>query len=141
MVRPVLIIAREMDWRIHHIAYVENLNPRRYLEPVHRFDQAEIAFLHEIEQRKVRMAISLGHRHDEAEVGLNQTSFQLVHVVEPLLQALPASAALGGAQYFRGNGLDKCRMERHAGDCAFDLPQQSLPSPHELRAWCPSGFL
>ena len=30
MVRPLSAIARVTAWRIHHVAYVENLKPRRW---------------------------------------------------------------------------------------------------------------
>ena len=41
IVRAWSAMARVMAWRIHHVAYVENLNPSE-VELLHRADQAEL---------------------------------------------------------------------------------------------------
>jgi len=37
-------------WRIHQVAYVENLYPRRQSNSIHPFHQTDIAFLNQIEK-------------------------------------------------------------------------------------------
>ena len=64
---------------------------RRELEPfapvelVHRVDQTQVAFLHQIEQRQVGGLISLGDGHHQAQVGLDECLGGLV--------SLPGQAA------------------------------------------------
>jgi hypothetical protein len=38
----------------------------------HRADQAQVAFLDQIQQRQIAAGVALGHRDHEAQVGLHQ---------------------------------------------------------------------
>jgi hypothetical protein len=63
-------------WRIHQVANVENLNPRR-LESVDGLHQADVALLDQIEQRQPSAEIAFGDRHNEAQVRFDELMLRL----------------------------------------------------------------
>ena len=78
MVRPWSAMARVIAWRIHHVAYVENLKPLRVVELLHRPHEPEVPLLDEVEEREPSVAVTLGDRHDEAQVGLDERVLRLL---------------------------------------------------------------
>ena len=72
IVRAWSAIARVIAWRIHHVAYVENLKPFVVVELLDRPDQADVAFLDQVEQRHAAADVLLGDRHDQPQVRLGQ---------------------------------------------------------------------
>ena len=78
--RPVLAMPRLIAWRIHHVAYVENLKPLRQSNFVDGVHQPEVAVLDEVEQRQPRCLILLGDRDDETQVGLDELALGLLAV-------------------------------------------------------------
>ena len=72
IVRAWSAMARVIAWRIHHVAYVENLKPLRVVELLDRADQAEVAFLDQVEEQHAAADVALGDAHDEAQVRLDQ---------------------------------------------------------------------
>ena len=107
IVRALSAIARATAWRIHHVAYVENLRPALPLELLDGADEAEHAFLDEVEEGEALVAVVLRDRDDEAEVALDHPPLGL-HVAP--LDPLGELDLVGGGQ------------ER----VAPDLPQEEL---------------
>ena len=73
MVRAWSAIARVMAWRIRPGRVGGELVALAIVELLDRADQADIAFLDQVEHRHAATDVLLGHRHDESEVGLGQT--------------------------------------------------------------------
>ncbi len=65
-------MARVIDWRIHQVAYVENLNPLPIVEPLDRPHQPEVAFLDQIEQGHAAADVAPGDRHHQPQVRFDQ---------------------------------------------------------------------
>ena len=72
------------------------------LKAVHRFHEPDVAFLDEVEQGELASQVALGHRDDEAQVGLHELALGLTHhsvmpldLVERGLQGLLPQADLG----------------------------------------------
>src|SRR5438477_10523677 len=55
------------------------LEPAPVLEPVDGLHEADVALLDQVEQRQVAAEVALGHRDDEAQVGLHQLALGLTH--------------------------------------------------------------
>jgi hypothetical protein len=70
-------MARVTAWRIHHVAYVENLKPFAVVELLHRAHQPNVAFLYQVEERDAAAGVLLGYRDDKPEVGARQVSLRL----------------------------------------------------------------
>ena len=58
-------------WRIHHSAEASKIRARR-IEAARRFDQSEIAFVNQIEQRHAEPPKPLRVSDDHAQVGLHE---------------------------------------------------------------------
>ncbi len=71
MVRPLSAIARVTAWRIHQVAYVENLKPRRWSNFSTARIEAERSLLDQVEERQSSAQVALRDRDDEAQVGLD----------------------------------------------------------------------
>ena len=117
IVRAWSAIARVMAWRIHHVAYVENLIALTVVELLNRTDQADVAFLDQVQQRHPAADVLFRHRNDEAKVRFGQPSggffavpLQIFEVVAKLLLQ-------------RGNLLDETVGRRHE----FVLAARFLP--------------
>ena len=63
--------ARAIAWRIHHVAYVENLKAPAVIELLRRAHQPERPLLNQIQERQPLISIVLGDRDDETKVGLD----------------------------------------------------------------------
>ena len=72
IVRAWSAIARVIAWRIHQVAYVENLKPFDVVELLHGPDQAEVALLDQVEEQHPPAHVPLGDRDHEAQVRLDQ---------------------------------------------------------------------
>jgi hypothetical protein len=117
IVREWSAIARVIAWRIHHVAYVENLKPRRYWNRSTAFHEPDVALLNQVEQGQVAAEIALRHRHDQAQVRLHQL-------------------ALGLAPYGR-SGRSARREDRAAGGSGALLEETELSRRPGL--WAPDG--
>ena len=103
-------IARVMPWRIHHVAYVENLNPRRQ-------------FLDQVEQRQALALVLAGHGHHQSKVGHDEPlagSFSLPHLAARLGDALLRPQTAGAEALF----ALLARLDRHGEFDLFLLGQQ-----------------
>ena len=67
------------------------------LEAIDRLHQADVAFLDQVEQRQPAIQVALGHRHDEAQVGLDQLPLGVGQRVVELRQAIEGGIAGGVA--------------------------------------------
>ena len=104
IVRPVLAMPRVIAWRIHHVAYVENLKPLRQSN----FSTACIrprlpSWIRSSSGRPGRLVL-LGDRDDEAQVRLHERPLRVVAVpgAAPQLPLLRRREALGGVQLLAG---------------------------------------
>ena len=74
------------------------MKPRRIVELLHGADQADIAFLDQVEERHAAADVLLGHAHDQAAVGLDQVflgGLPVAHVPQQPLALLPILDAVG----------------------------------------------
>jgi hypothetical protein len=71
MVRDWSAIERVMAWRIHQVAYVENLKPA-VVELLDRAHQTRVAFLDQVEEGQAATGVAAGHGHDQTEVGSDE---------------------------------------------------------------------
>jgi hypothetical protein len=101
IVRAWSAMRRVMAWRIHHVAYVENLYPRRCSNFSTAFMQADVPFLDQVEELQAAVRVLLGDRDDQAEVrddelvlGLVGLLFALAHHALRLLDVLVRDAEL-----------------------------------------------
>ncbi len=106
MVRAWSAMARVIAWRIHQVAYVENLNPLRVVELLDRADKTQVAFLDKVEEEHAAAHIALRNRNDETQVCFNklllgieayllnagQAALSRRSSSMPLLQPSPSSA-------------------------------------------------
>ena len=69
--RALSASARAIAWRIHHVAYVENLKAPAVIELLRRAHQSERPLLNQIQERQPLVSIVLRDRDDEAQVGLD----------------------------------------------------------------------
>ena len=70
-------MARVIAWRIHQVAYVENLKPL-VVELLHRFHEPEVALLDEVQKLHSPADIAFRYRHYEAQVCLRKDLFCLL---------------------------------------------------------------
>ena len=71
IVRPASARPRWTAWRIHQVAYVENLWPRRQSKRSTARIEAEHAVLDEIEQAQALALVGLGDRDDQPQIALH----------------------------------------------------------------------
>ena len=68
----VFSMARPIDWRIHQVAYVENLKPLRQSNFSTAWIKPEVAFLDQVGQRQARPLVLAGYRNNQTEVGVDE---------------------------------------------------------------------
>jgi len=68
IVRAWSAMARVMAWRIHHVAYVENLYPRRHSNLSTAFIRPMFAFLNQVEELQSAVGIFLRDRNNQSKV-------------------------------------------------------------------------
>ena len=103
--RPLVIACR-----IHQVAYVENLKPLAPIELLNGSDQADVAFLDQIDEVEAAARVSLRDRYDESQIGADErcfglgAGFDLVCEMSNLARSQPGF----GGEYCRrsGAGLD-----------------------------------
>ena len=71
------------------------LEPAPVLEAVHRLHEADVALLDEVEEGQLAAQIALGHRDDQAEIGLHQLLLGLPHHAVVLLDLARSAARRG----------------------------------------------
>ena len=71
IVRAWSAMARVMAWRIHQVAYVENLNPF-VVELLDRPNEADVALLDEVQEGHAAADVLLRDRHDQPQVRRRQ---------------------------------------------------------------------
>ena len=128
IVRDLFATPRCTAWRIHHVAYVENLKPRRQSN----FSTARISpmipsWIRSSSEQAVTLVL-LRDRDDEAEVRVDHP------VLRPLVAALDLLRELdllGGGQQRVAPGLVEEELERvgrHRGDLAVHVASRSSTS-------------
>ena len=65
-------MARVIAWRIHHVAYVRELEAAAIFVLVDRSHQAGVAFLNQVQEAQAAVAILLGDRHDQPQVAAGE---------------------------------------------------------------------
>jgi len=112
MVRALLATPRCTAWRIHHVAYVENLNPLRQSNFLGGADEAEDSLLDEVAERDALRLVALGDRHDEAQVAVDHP---LLGEQVALLDALRELDLLRRGEQRVAAGLVEAHLERIGG--------------------------
>src|SRR5260370_38482201 len=85
------------------------------LELVYRFDQADVAFLDEIEELQAAIGVFLRNRDDQAQVGLDHFRFGLVGLTLALLHPASNSADLADVETsLAGDSMDLRSISRDA---------------------------
>ena len=82
-------------WRIHQVAYVENLKPFAPIELLDRPDQPEIAFLNEVEKIEAAARVSFGDRDDQPEVGTDEGHLGFFALMDEPVQLGPLGGVSG----------------------------------------------
>ena len=98
------------------------------VELLDRVDEAEVALLHEVEERHARRLVALGDRHDQPEVGLHELALRVLALADE-----PLEVALLGAGEALVDGVEglACGLARLdvLGEAGFVvLGQQLVPA-------------
>ena len=104
---------------------LEALAPVELLDGV---DEAEVALLHEVEERHARRLVALGDRHDQAEVRLHELTLGVLALADQLLEVslLGAGEALVDGLEGLARGLAGLDVLGEAGFVV--LGQQLVPT-------------
>ena len=78
IVRAWSAIARVIAWRIHHVAYVRELEAAAILVLVDRPHQAGVAFLDQVEEAQAAVAVLLGDRDHQPQVAAGELALRLL---------------------------------------------------------------
>ena len=117
IVRAWSAMARVIACRIHHVAYVRELEALLEVELLDRADEADVALLDQVQERHAAADVLLRDRHDEPQVGRRQL---LARVAPDADQLALAVRELG--------------VQRDLGVVAHALEQLGLAAAHDQRS-------
>ena len=80
IVRAWSAIARVIAWRIHHVAYVRELEAAAILVLVDRPHQARVAFLNQVQEAQAAVAVLLGDRHHQPQVAAGELALDVLEL-------------------------------------------------------------
>ena len=84
-------MARVMAWRIHQVAYVQNLNPAPVFKLLDGPHQTRVTLLNQVQKRHASIAVFLRHRDHQPEIALGKRPLGPLVLGEVLPQTLYAS--------------------------------------------------
>ena len=95
-------------------------------------DQPDVAFVDQVEEQDVRVAVALGVRHHEAQIGLDQ----LLQRALVVLLHTPAELALALRSEARDlRDLVEILVEQIVRIFAFLVPGHGVGNGHSSRSW------
>ena len=138
IVRAWSAIARVIAWRIHHVAYVRELEAAAILVLVDRSHQARVAFLDQVQEAEAAIAVLLGDRNDEPQVAARKFALGVFELLELTTKQAAAAAKAGRAferaeHHFAELVADRCDLVGRSARCA-KVGQLPLEIVHPLRS-------